>query len=371
MQPKVIAFYLPQFHRIPENDKWWGKGFTDWVSSKNARPLFPGHNQPRIPAHENYYNLLDKETICWQAELARKAGVYGFCIYHYWFGNHKQLLEKPAENLLQWKDIDINYCFSWVNESWIYSWSKYKGGAWLYTNVKGNAETQGLLVKQEYGDENEWKRHFEYLLPFFKDDRYIKKDNKPVFVIYKPENMKHIRKMVQLWNQLAQEQGFAGIYFIGTNDTRWKTRNMDAGMIYEPGYSLHENADHIAYAKKMNDVLKKINIESPRIYLYDNFWKRILSRQSKKGMYYGGLVDFDNTPRRGKLGYVVWGMTPYKFGKYFRCLYQKAVDRGDEYIFLNAWNEWGEGAYLEPDTKYGVRCLQEFRRGLDDAGQPV
>lgn len=175
MQPKVIAFYLPQFHRIPENDKWWGKGFTDWVSSKNARPLFPGHNQPRIPAHENYYNLLDKETICWQAELARKAGVYGFCIYHYWFGNHKQLLEKPAENLLQWKDIDINYCFSWVNESWIYSWSKYKGGAWLYTNVKGNAEARGLLVKQEYGDENEWKRHFEYLLPFLKTIDILKK----------------------------------------------------------------------------------------------------------------------------------------------------------------------------------------------------
>lgn len=366
MKPKIITFYLPQFHRIPENDKWWGEGFTEWVSVKNAEPLFHGHYQPRIPMHDNYYNLLDKETMQWQAKLARRAGIYGFCMYHYWFGNDKRLLEKPAENLLNWKDIDINYCFSWVNESWIYSWSKYKGGAWLYTESKGNADAdKGILVQQEYGDEKEWKKHFEYLLPFFHDKRYIKKDNKPVFIIYRPENMKRIGAMVQCWNLWAKQEGFAGMYFIGTNDQKWKKRNMDAGMIYEPGFSMQEKGKDIVYAKRLNAVLKKIKINIPCIYHYDSFWKRILDRKSMSGMYYGGLVDFDNTPRRGDKGYTIWGMTPYKFGRYFRRLYQKAMNREDEYIFLNAWNEWGEGAYLEPDAKYGVRCLEELRRGLE------
>lgn len=363
MKPKIITFYLPQFHRIPENDNWWGKGFTEWVSAKNAKSLFPGHYQPRLPLHDNYYDLLNKETMQWQAKLAKRTGVYGFCIYHYWFGNNKQLLEKPAENLLQWKDIKINYCFSWVNESWIYSWSKYKGGAWLYTERKGEANTgQGILVKQEYGDENEWKKHFEYLLPFFHDNRYIKKDNKPVFIIYKPENMKRIKAMVQCWNLWAKQAGFAGMYFIGTNDLKWKTRKMDAGMIYEPGFSTQEKGKGIVYAKKINAALKRINCNIPCIYHYDIFWKGILNRKSMKGMYYGGFVDYDNTPRKGVKGNIIWGMTPDKFGKYFSRLYQKAMDRGDEYIFLNAWNEWGEGAYLEPDSQYGVRCLKEIRK---------
>ena len=367
MRPKIIAFYLPQFHTIPENDEWWGKDFTDWVSVKKAKPLFPGHYQPKQPAHDYYYNLLDKETMIWQAKLAKKAGIFGFCIYHYWFGNDKQLLEKPAENLLRWQDIDINYCFSWANESWIRSWSKFEGNSWLKTDNKmGDKVYQGRLVKQEYGSESEWKKHFEYLLPFFCDKRYIKKDNKPVFVIYKPENIKKIKPMIQYWNLLALEYGFAGIYFIGTNDWKWKQNGMDAGMLYEPDYSFSKGSRYIIEINRIREILRKVNINIPKIYSYDNIWKEILNRQGREGIYYGGFVDYDDTPRHGTNGTAIKGMVPYKFGKYFGKLYQKALDRGDEYIFLTAWNEWGEGACIEPDSRYGVRCLQEVREILSN-----
>lgn len=369
MRPKIITFYLPQFHTIPENDEWWGKDFTDWISAKNAKPLFPGHYQPRLPAHDYYYDLLDKETMKWQAGLAKKAGIYGFCIYHYWFGDDKQLLEKPAENLLSWQDIDIKYCFSWANESWISSWSNLRGNPWMKTDCNEEGKThRGMLVKQKYGDKAEWKRHFEYLLPFFQDKRYIKKDNKPIFVIYKPKNIKRIKWMIQYWNSLALEQGFAGIYFIGTNDWKWKRNGMDAGMLYEPDFSLTENSWYIRNVKRMKKELRRANINIPRIYCYDMMWKKILNRQSKERMYYGGFVDYDDTPRHGTDGTVIKGMTLYKFGKYFGKLYQKALDRGDEYIFLTAWNEWGEGAYIEPDSKYGLRCLQEVRKIVKEKG---
>lgn len=365
MKPKIITFYLPQFHRVPENDKWWGEGFTDWVSTQKANPIFPGHYQPRFPAHDNYYDLLDVETMRWQAGLAKKAGIYGFCIYHYWFGNDKQLLEKPAENLLKWQDIDIHYCFSWANEPWVCSWSKLKGNAWMQTECEAEDKMhQGILVGQEYGDEREWKKHFEYLLPFFRDNRYIKKDNKPVFVIYRPESIKQIRKMVQYWNLLAVEQGFSGIYFIGTNDRHWKQKRMNAGVFYEPSFSLGEKNRHTVVVRKMRKALKKINIDMPYIYYYDKLWKKILDRQNQAGMYNGGFVDYDDTPRHGIKGDVIWGMTPYKFGKYFSRLYKKSADRGDSFLFLTAWNEWGESAYLEPDKRYGMRCLWELSQTI-------
>ena len=206
----------------------------NWKSAKKSKPLFPGHNQPRVPDHNNYYNLLDKETMEWQAKLARRAGIHGFCIYHYWFGE-KQLLEKPAENLLKWKDIDINYCFSWANESWIRSWSKFAGNAWINSPKEAERNAAGMLIEQKYGDEEEWKRHFLYLLPFFQDERYIKKGNKSVFVIYIPSAIKCLKKMVDCWNKLAVENGFGGIYFVGLKDSSINVRyaiDKDADFLY-------------------------------------------------------------------------------------------------------------------------------------------
>ena len=165
---KVIAFYLPQFHTIPENDEWWGKGFTEWTNVKAAKPLFEGHVQPRIPLNNNYYNLLDDEVMEWQVELARQYGVYGFCFYHYWFDGH-MLLEKPMENMLNSDKINFPYCICWANENWTNAWT-----------ANGDVKT---LIKQTYGDREEWERHFSYLLDFFKDKNYIKENNKPLFVL--------------------------------------------------------------------------------------------------------------------------------------------------------------------------------------------
>ena len=190
--PKIIALYLPQFHAIPENDKWWGKGFTEWTSVKKAIPLLKNHHQPREPLKGNYYNLLDPEVRQWQADLAQKYGIYGFCYYHYWF-NGKKLLEKPAEEILRLGKPSLPFCFSWANESWSRTW---------YSSKKE------VLLKQEYGAEKEWESHFNYLLPFFKDERYIKVDNKPLFLIYKPSLILELDRMISFWEKLAIKEGF-------------------------------------------------------------------------------------------------------------------------------------------------------------------
>ena len=188
---KIIAFYLPQYHAIPENDQWWGKGFTEWTNVKKAKPLFEGHDQPRIPLNHNYYNLLDDNTKIWQANLAKKYGVYGFCYYHYWFKGGKKLLEKPAEQMLSNKSIDLPFCFCWANENWTRNWDG------------GNRE---IMVEQDYGNKDDWECHFQYLLQFFKDKRYITVDGKPLFIIYKPDLIIDIYEMVKYFRQSIVEE---------------------------------------------------------------------------------------------------------------------------------------------------------------------
>ena len=362
---KVIALYLPQFHQVPENDEWWGKGFTDWVSARNAKPLFPGHYQPRIPAQNNFYNLLDKSTMEWQAKLARKSGIYGFCIYHYWFGE-KQLLEKPAENLLKWKDINIHYCFSWANESWIASWSKLKGNAWTDNTTSEKKDRKGLLLEQKYGGEPEWERHFQYLLPFFQDRRYIKKDGKPVFVLYRQDDIPHIKDMILYWNKLAKENGLKGIYFIGTNSKRGKSKHLDAAFRYEPLYTQcngrFRDSSSAVLGECIRESLEKRGIELPQFISYDKVWKELLERDNEKDVYRGAFTDFDSSPRKGKNSVIFRGSNPEKFYKYFDKLYQKCLKNQDDFLFITAWNEWGEGAYLEPDNKFGTGYLKAINK---------
>lgn len=363
-RPKIIAFYLPQFHRIPENDNWWGENFTDWVAVQQAKPLYPGHAQPRIPRNEYYYDLMEKATMEWQAQQAKKFGIYGFCIYHYWFGE-KQLLEKPAENLLRWKDIDVHYCFSWANESWIASWSKLEGNAWFYgTNNK--PAKGGCLVEQKYGDEREWKRHFEYLLPFFEDKRYIRKNNCPVFIIYKPDKFDAIKNMMKYWNDLALAHGLQGIYFIGTNDDKWRQKGFNAMVQYEPSYTFGYEKNTFFkkgfYFENLRNQLEIRGFECLRLAKYTAVWNRILERKSRRGVFPGMFVDFDSTPRKGRTGTVFMGARPKNFEKYMKRFLTKYGDK--EFLFITAWNEWGEGAYLEPDRRNGSKYLQAVRKCL-------
>ena len=321
-RPKIIAFYLPQYHRIPENDLWWGEGFTDWDSARSAKPLFQGHYQPRLPYRNYYYNLLDKNAVQWQVRIARKAGIYGFCIYHYWFGD-RQLLEKPAENLLKWKDIDFHYCFSWANESWIASWSRLIGNSWKSNggNYQKGQPADGCLALQKYGGKEEWKAHFEYLLPFFQDDRYIRKDGMPVFIIYKPQDLRCAAQMMPYWNALAVQNGLKGIYFIGTHNSQICQRQMNATLLYEPVYTIFHPGKWYGLIqnglKKLSIAARRTGLKLPAIVFYSLLWNTILHRKEGRNVYYGGFADFDTSPRKGENGYVCVRATPEKFKKYF------------------------------------------------------
>ncbi len=350
---KVLAMYLPQFHRVKENDEWWGDGFTEWTTVKAAKPLFDGHAQPVVPYEENYYDLTEKTTMQWQADLMKQYGIDGVCMYHYWFKDGRKILEKPAENLLQWKDIDMPFCFCWANETWARTWSGMSNvNVWASTFEKKTLDGKRILLEQKYGEEQAWTEHFNYLLEFFKDDRYIKIDNKPVFMIYRPELMPCVERMIYLWNQLAVKAGFDGLYLLG-GDCGDRSGIHDAIfdkiVCWEPGSSIRKLELQEADKRKSN----------VRVLGYDIIWNSILNRNVKSGKYIsGGFVKYDDTPRRGAQGRAIEGASPEKFARYFTELLGKNAAAGNEMVFLNAWNEWGEGMYLEPDEESSYAYLE-------------
>ena len=372
---KIITFYLPQFHEIPENNEWWGEGFTEWVNVKKAKPLFDGHYQPRIPKDKNYYNLLDKKVIKWQAEIAKKYGIYGFCFYHYWFDGH-MLLEKPIEILLKNKDIDINYCISWANEDWTNAWAN---------------ESNKTLISQNYGSKKEWINHFDYFLKFFKDDRYIKINNKPLLIIYRPELIGCLNEMLDTWNELAIKNGFDGITFAYQHFNYGNMKNKDESRFsyqieYQPSYAMKESENNrlLLFLKRIKN---KVDILSQKIfhksievsklknnlkkYDYDELWNNILKRnpESEKNVP-GAFVGWDNTPRKNTRGSVVINNTPSKFENYMVKQINNAKNKyHKDFIFMFAWNEWAEGGYLEPDEKYNYEYLQAIRNALNKTNE--
>lgn len=375
---KIIAFYLPQFHNIPENDEWWGNGFTEWTNVKKAKPLYEGHMQPRVPLGGNYYNLLDDNVKIWQADLAKKYGVYGFCYYHYWF-NGKMLLEKPMEQMLANKEVDIPFCICWANEPWTKAWV---------------GDEKKLLIAQEYGQEEEWKQHFMYLLPFFKDERYITKNGKPLFVFYRPDIVPCMKEMIETWDKLAKENGLSGITFaFQSGDYDWnnsKEANLfDYDIEFQPPYASHwlysNDGKIISALKKCRRLLagwagKKFGIDLYRygtaqykkmtgqtVANYDSMWQKIIeAKPVRSNSIPGAFVKWDNTPRHGERGQINVG-TPEKFEYYLSKQIKHArEDYHEDMIFMYAWNEWAEGGYLEPDEddKYGY--LEAIKRALEE-----
>jgi len=377
---KTIAFYLPQFHTIPENDKAWGKGFTEWTNTKKAKPLFEGHYQPKTPLNDNYYCLLDDNTKIWQANLAKKYGVFGFCYYHYWFKDGKQLLEKPAEQMLVNSDIDIPFCFSWANENWSKLWD---GGE------------RELIAEQDYGGVKDWEKHLKYLIPFFKDKRYITLNGKPIFLIYKPELFPDINGMLDYWNNEITKYGFKGICFLIQNTSWYYTPTYDLGKFdyqikFQPFHALvgmrknsallklKQNIFHcikfvhldkvaasvIKEVKRKRTLNQSYNKELEKLN-YDEIWDYILKSPSTPKLVEGAFTDWDNTARK-KNGYVFLEASPEKFEIYMKKLYEKVENNNQlPVVFINAWNEWCEGAYLEPDTLHEYQYLQALKKAID------
>lgn len=389
---KTIAFYLPQFHAIPENDEWWGKGFTEWVNVKKAESLYEGHYQPRIPLGENYYNLLDIDVMKWQVSLAKEYGLYGFCFYHYWFGGHK-LLEKPVDAFLEHTEIDFPFCLCWANEAWT--------NAWVSSKNK-------VLIEQNYGSEQEWKEHFDYLLPFFKDKRYICVDGKPLVVIYRPELIECLNDMLDYWQRLAKENELEGLTFayqqVFFAEQKHKDDSRFAYQIeYQPSYAwrdmekggykvlsafkkkiitglenrwskLSDEGQKTWWGKAFESVLDRVRDIHPQgltIQNYNDVWKTVLARKpTNEKSVPGAFVDWDNTPRRRQTGRVFEGASPEKFEKYMTLQIRRAKEvYHKDMLFLFAWNEWAEGGYMEPDEKYGHAYLEALRNALKANGE--
>lgn len=357
---KWFATYLPQFHEVKENDEWWGPGFTEWTHVKAARPLYKGHHQPVVPLNHNYYDLMDKQTVIWQTKLMKEYGIHGFMYYHYYFCG-KMLLEKPAENLLKWTDIDQPFFFCWANHSW-------------YQSINGEKK---LLLEQVYGNQNDWEAHFQYLLPFFKDKRYEKKDGKPVFMIYIP-GFPQMNDMINYFDKRCRENGFNGIYVIETFSNASKPENFvnaqknmseHTGLLYvrEPSVS------YLMLLYRQRHSLKRVFRKICKILAYKNIisWVDLYdgnelydimcsnSYPRGKNVCHGVAFSWDNTPRHGRRGYVITPPSKERFMRYADTL------KNEEYVFINAWNEWAEGMMLEPTERDGYKYLSWIKEWND------
>jgi len=369
---KVIVFYFPQFHAIPENDEWWGKGFTDWDNVKRGTPAFKDHSQPRVPVNNRYYDQSSLDTIRWQTDLAKQYGVSGFCHYHYWFDG-KQLLETPTNLFMQTKDIDFPFCLAWANETWSRRW---------------DGQDHYILQEQTHTPSIEkWKHHFSYLIKAWSDDRAIRIDGKPLFIIYRPAKIQDTGGMFDYWQQEARKYGIDGLYFATMKQSEFPDESClehyDAVIQFQPfeamysanfsdrrSHRLNRLAQTLisALPQGLENILFRLrkNMSSPTLIDYDATWNRILERPQEPGIttFPGAFVDWDNTARYGRRATIFKGANPERFEYWLSQLVQNvaADTQRAPLIFLNAWNEWSEGTYLEPDTRYGKQYLEALLR---------
>lgn len=360
---KVIAFYLPQFHRIKENDEWWGEGYTEWTAVRNAKPLFEGHYQPREPLGDNYYDLLHVDAARWQQDLAKRFGVYGFCYYHYWFMG-RELLERPFDLVLRNPDLDLPFCLSWANQSWTRTWY---------------GQTSAMLVAQEYGGPSDWEEHFTHVLPVFRDPRYIRMVGKPLFILHDPAHIQRCGEMMAHWNRLAKQHGLDGIFFVetlGGNAIDGRELPFDAQLHFEPGYTMVHDLPRRGpwpTVRRAREIVRSYwrqaglpDRKVDRLLDYDRVCDVMVSRlPSARRTFLGVFPDWDNSPRRQYRSSVFRGSTPDRFEEYLVRQIRRSTDLfNSDLLFVNAWNEWGEGAYLEPDKRYGTRYLQAIKNAL-------
>lgn len=373
---KLVAMYFTQLHAIPENDEWWGDGFTDWNNVRPAQPQFDDHHQPRRPMGNRYYDQSELDTLYWQVDLARTYGIHGFCHYHYWFDG-KQLLETPTNLMLENRDLDFPFCLSWANETWSRRW---------------DGQDRMILIQQTHPPEKErWKLHFDYLINAWSDDRAIRIDDRPVFVIYRPHRIERINDMLEYWRELAVKAGLKGLYFIAQKqyehplpesisgfDAEFQFQPFEA--IYCPQFSGKSFKQSKwarllrALPESFQDRLRELEhtyFKRLTFHEYDRVWEHAIKVREHDEMvtFPGAFVDWDNTARYKDRATVFKGASPERFEYWLSRLVATMPSRKlpDNFIFVNAWNEWAEGTYLEPDEKNGFRYLEAIQRVLANA----
>lgn len=352
---RVIAFYLPQYHPIPENDIWWGKGFTEWTNVGKAKSLFKGHYQPRVPADLGYYDLRVAETRKAQADMAREYGIEGFIYWHYWFGNGKRLLERPFNEVLESGEPDFPFCLAWANETW-------KGFAHGMSN-------RNILIEQVYPGIEDYTAHFYEVLPALKDKRYITVDGKPLFMIYKPVGNPEIKVFMDTWLKLAEENGLSGIYFIGhCIDPKFSIKEvLDNGFDAVNStrllnYTLHFNTIRNKIYSHLNKIFRGV----PFAYPYKTVSKYFITpdEDNQENVFPSIIPGWDHTARSGSEGFVLTDSTPEYFEQHVKEVIHLVENKQDQHkiIFLKSWNEWAEGNYMEPDLRWGLKYLEALKR---------
>ena len=349
---RAIAFYLPQFHPIPENDEWWGRGFTEWTNVAKAKPLFRGHYQPHVPTDLGFYDLRCSETRAAQAELAGEYGIEGFCYWHYWFAG-KRLLERPFEEVLQTGHPNFPFCLGWANETW--------SGIW-------HGAPNRILMEQTYPGMSDHEEHFRYLLKAFSDRRYIQVAGKPMLVIYKPLKLPESKRVFEYWRELAHRAGLKGLYIVGVLSgdelPDLEKHGMDAVTFSNQGKIMKAASATISY--RLSSALRRaLNRNCPQhVYRYADAIKHLIEEVPLSVPYHPTVIpNWDNTPRSGERGLVLHGSTPELFRQHLRQALQKVADvtADTRILFLKSWNEWAEGNHFEPDLHSGKRYLEVLK----------
>jgi lipopolysaccharide biosynthesis protein len=341
---RLIAYYLPQFHPIAENDRWWGKGFTEWTNVTKALPRFAGHYQPQLPGELGFYDLRLPETLRDQAALARRYGVHGFCFHHYWFQG-RSLLDTPINLLLSQPDIELPFCVNWANENWTRRWSGHD---------------DDILIGQNYSPEDDLA-FAASLVPLFRDRRYIQVHGRPLLMIYRPSLFPDALATVSRWRSYFREAGMPNPYIVmaqtyGDFDPR--KYGMDAAAGFPPhngGFDAPRVPVDRYDAKRQGQAIK-----------YDDMLANTLAnRPSAFTLFPGVCPAWDNEARRPGDGVCFVGSTPAKYAQWLRAACNMAINAAapsEKLVFINAWNEWAEGAHLEPDQHYGYAYLAETLR---------
>jgi len=354
---RLIAFYLPQFHPIPENDLWWGRGFTEWTNVTRAVPRFPGHRQPRLPADLGFYDLRLPEARQAQADLAAAYGIHGFCYHHYWFSG-RRLLERPLEDVLASGQPRFPFCISWANENWTRRWD--------------GSEDQ-LLMRQEYSDENDL-RFIHDLVPALRDDRYIRVNGRPLLLVYYSTAMPDSRRTTAIWRERAHALGVGELYLVRAETHMLPDRLPDPRRL-----GFDAAVEFTPHATEFTDLRAQLLPADAsfagRMVDYGSLAKASLGRRAPAYPLHRTLVpDWDNTPRRKDYGALLVGSTPARYEAWLRGLadWTRHHHRGEEQLlFVNAWNEWGEGCCLEPDRRYGTQYLDALRAALERGAGPA